>query len=121
MSFCSRNLRRINALYSSSPGVVLANTQSVGASLSVWLISGILAWTGASSFAELGAAIPLNGGAQAYLAYAYHPLISYLFAWTAISVLKPGSNAIIALIFGNVIPPYLAGISLNNHHSIGSI
>ncbi|KAF8495628.1 L-methionine transporter [Gautieria morchelliformis] len=84
----------------SSPGVVLANTQSVGASLLVWLVSGVLAWTGASSFAELGAAIPLNGGAQTYLAYAYHPLVSYLFAWTAISVLKPGSNAIIALIFG---------------------
>lgn len=95
--------------YSSSPGVVLVNTQSVGASLLVWIISGVLAWTGASSFAELGAAIPLNGGAQAYLAYAYHPLVSYLFAWTAISALKPGGNAIIALIFGYVaFPPCLA-------------
>lgn len=76
------------------------NAGSVGASLVVWIISGVLAWTGArwegpqiessfglinitrffahsfsghpnlcydSSFAELGAAIPLNGGAQAYL------------------------------------------------------
>jgi amino acid transporter len=65
-------------------------------------VSGILAWTGASSFAELGTAIPVNGGAQAYLAYAYHPLVAYLFAWTSISVLKPGSNAIISLIFGFV-------------------
>ncbi|THH16345.1 hypothetical protein EW146_g4269 [Bondarzewia mesenterica] len=83
----------------SSPGVVVANTGSVGASLSVWLLSGLLAWTGASSFAELGSAIPLNGGAQAYLAYSYGPLISYLFAWTAIAALKPGSNAVISLIF----------------------
>ncbi|KAL0946858.1 hypothetical protein HGRIS_013025 [Hohenbuehelia grisea] len=83
----------------SSPGVVIANTQSVGASLVVWLISGLLAWTGASSFAELGSAIPLNGGAQAYLAYAYGPLVSYLFAWTAIIALKPGGNAVISLIF----------------------
>ncbi|KAK2466887.1 hypothetical protein APHAL10511_001145 [Amanita phalloides] len=83
----------------SSPGVVVANTKSVGASLLVWLISGALAWTGASSFAELGSAIPQNGGAQAYLSYAYGPLISYLFAWTAIIALKPGSNAVIALIF----------------------
>jgi amino acid transporter len=75
---------------SSSPGVVVANTKSVGASLMVWLISGILAWTGASSFAELGSAIPQNGGAQAYLSYAYGPLVSYLFAWTAIIALKPG-------------------------------
>ncbi|TFY79409.1 hypothetical protein EWM64_g4606 [Hericium alpestre] len=83
----------------SSPGVVVANTRSVGASLSVWLVSGLLAWTGASSFAELGSAIPLNGGAQAYLAYSYGPLVSYLFAWTAIAALKPGSNAVISLVF----------------------
>lgn len=83
----------------SSPGVVVANTQSVGASLVVWLVSGLLGWTGASSFAELGSSIPLNGGAQAYLAYAYGPLLSYLFTWTAISALKPGGNAVISLIF----------------------
>ncbi|KAJ7285797.1 L-methionine transporter [Mycena rebaudengoi] len=83
----------------SSPGVVVANTQSVGASLIVWAASGLLAWTGASSFAELGSAIPQNGGAQAYLAYAYGPLVSYLFAWTAIIALKPGGNAVISLIF----------------------
>lgn len=71
---------------------MVANTNSVGASLAVWLASGLLAWTGASSFAELGSAIPLNGGAQAYLAYSYGPLISYLFAWTAIIALKPGEQ-----------------------------
>jgi len=83
----------------SSPGVVVANTQSVGASLAVWLASGLLAWTGASSFAELGSSIPVNGGAQAYLQYSYGPLVAYLFAWTAISALKPGGNAVISLIF----------------------
>lgn len=85
---------------SSSPGVVVANTHSAGASLLVWLTSGLLAWTGASSFAELGSAIPQNGGAQAYLAYAYGPLVSYLFAWTAIIALKPGelSNTRVLLV-----------------------
>lgn len=100
--FLQSNLEVSNGQYirhSSSPGVVIANTKSVGASLAVWLASGLLAWTGASSFAELGSAIPLNGGAQAYLAYAYNPLISYLFAWTAITALKPGGNGVIALIF----------------------
>ncbi|KAI0322225.1 L-methionine transporter [Amylostereum chailletii] len=83
----------------SSPGVVVANTQSVGASLVTWILAGLLGYTGAASFAELGSAIPLNGGAQAYLGYAYGPLLSYLFAWTAIAALKPGSNAVISLIF----------------------
>ena len=71
--------------------MVVANTQSVGASLTTWIVAGLLAYTGAASFAELGSAIPLNGGAQAYLNYAYGPLVSYLFAWTAIAALKPGA------------------------------
>ncbi|KAH9926198.1 amino acid permease-domain-containing protein [Fomitopsis serialis] len=79
--------------------VVVANTDSVGASLVVWLAAGLLGWTGASSFAELGSSIPVNGGAQAYLQYAYGPLVAYLFAWTAISALRPGGNAVISLIF----------------------
>lgn len=90
----------------SSPGVVTLNTGSIGSSLIVWLFSGLLAWCGASSFAELGSAIPQNGGAQAYLNYSLGPLPSYLFSWTAIVALKPGSGAIIAIIFGE----YLARI-----------
>ncbi|OWZ57458.1 L-methionine transporter [Cryptococcus neoformans c45] len=87
----------------SSPGVVVQEVGSVGASLVVWIISGVLAWTGASSYAELGCAIPLSGGSQAYLAYAFGPITSYLFTWTAVSALKPGSAAMIALIFGEYI------------------
>lgn len=87
----------------SSPGLIVALTGSVGASLVVWLVGGLLAWTGASSYAELGAAIPLDGGTQVYLSYAYGPLASYLFVWTASLALKPGSAAIIALVFGEYI------------------
>ena len=76
---------------SSSPGAIVAHTQSVTASLVIWVVAALLAWTGASSFAELGASLPRNGGAQAYLAYTYGPLVSYLFTWTAILLLSPGS------------------------------
>lgn len=48
-----------------SPGVVLRETGSVGSALLIWGIAGALNWAGASSFAELGTSIPLNGGAQA--------------------------------------------------------
>lgn len=53
-----------------------------------------------SSYAELAAAIPLNGGSQAYLQYAYGPLMSYLFSFTAITALKSSMAAIIANILG---------------------
>lgn len=87
----------------SSPGVVTLNTDSIGASIVVWLLSGLLAWTGASSFAELGASIPLNGGSQAYLNYSFGPLSAFLYTWSALTALKPGAGAIIATIFGEYV------------------
>lgn len=44
-----------------SPGSIDTNVPSPGAALVVWLIGGILAWTGASTMAELGTAIPGEG------------------------------------------------------------
>lgn len=49
----------------SSPGVVARETGAVGSALLAWLGAGLLSWAGASSFAELGTALPLNGGSQA--------------------------------------------------------
>ena len=84
----------------SSPSQVNSNAGSPGASMIVWAVSGLLAWTGAASFAELGGAIPLNGGAQVYLSKIFGDLAGFLFTWCAVFVLKPGSAAIIAIIFG---------------------
>jgi hypothetical protein len=84
----------------SSPAQVNTNAGSPGASLIIWLVAGLLAWTGAASFAELGGAIPLNGGAQAYLSKIFGEWAGFLFTWTSVCVLKPGSAAIIAIIFG---------------------
>ncbi|KAI6250631.1 Y+L amino acid transporter [Erysiphe necator] len=84
----------------SSPSQVNINTGSAGASLIVWIVAGILAWTGASSYAELGGAIPLNGGAQIYLAKIFGELFGFLFTWCAIIVLKPGSAAIVSIVMG---------------------
>merc|ERR1711988_1807488 len=43
----------------SSPSQVGSQVGSPGAALVVWVFAGILVWTGASSYAELGGAIPL--------------------------------------------------------------
>ncbi|RPA72152.1 amino acid transporter [Ascobolus immersus RN42] len=87
----------------SSPSQVNNHAGSPGAALLIWFVAGILAWTGAASYAELGGAIPLNGGAQAYLRYCFGEGVSFSFAWTAVMVLKPGSAAIIAIIFGEYV------------------
>lgn len=87
----------------SSPSQVNTNAGSPGASLLVWVVAGLLAWTGAASYAELGGAIPLNGGAQVYLSKIFGEWAGFLFTWDAVCVLKPGSSAIIAIIFGEYI------------------
>ncbi|SCZ98873.1 BZ3500_MvSof-1268-A1-R1_Chr3-1g05677 [Microbotryum saponariae] len=84
----------------SSPGVVAKETGAVGSALLLWTFAGLLSWAGALSFAELGTALPINGGAQAYLDAAFGPLPAYCFSFTAVTALKPGSQAIISIIFG---------------------
>jgi hypothetical protein len=44
-----------------SPGPIDTNVPSPGAALLVWLVGGVLAWTGASTMAELGTTIPGEG------------------------------------------------------------
>ncbi|MCJ1472790.1 hypothetical protein MMC13_001439 [Lambiella insularis] len=98
----------------SSPSQVNSNAGSPGAALIVWVVAGILAWTGAASFAELGGAIPLNGGAQVYLSKIFGDLTGFLFTWCAVFVLKPGSAAIIAIIFGEYVVRAAIGADLEN-------
>lgn len=87
----------------SSPSQVIKNAGSPGASLIVWAVAGVLVWTGAACYAELGAAIPLNGGSQAYLSKIFGEWAGFLFTWCAAWVLKPGSAALISIIFGQYI------------------
>ena|ERR1700761_5703270 len=44
-----------------SPGSIDTNVPSPGIALLIWLVGGILAWTGATTLAELGTAIPEEG------------------------------------------------------------
>ena len=98
----------------SSPAQVNINAGSYGASLVVWTVAGVLAWTGAASYAELGGAIPLNGGAQVYLSKIFGEWAGFLFTWCAVFVLKPGSAAIIAIIFGEYVVRAAVGADAEN-------
>jgi amino acid permease len=96
----------------SSPAQVNMNVGSPGASLIVWLMAGILAWTGAASYAELGGAIPLNGGSQAYLNKIFGEWAGFLFTWTMVCVIRPGSSAIIAIICGEYLVHAVVGANI---------
>ena len=82
-----------------APSQVSNHVPSPGAAVLVWLLAGILVWTGAASFIELGLAIPKNGGVQEYLRVCYGEFAGFLFCWTYIAITKPCSLAMIAMIF----------------------
>ncbi|KAG0295982.1 hypothetical protein BGZ96_010403 [Linnemannia gamsii] len=72
-----------------SPGPVFAYSKSVGVSLIVWFVSGMLAFAGSLCYAELGSAMPSSGGGeQAYLSHAFGSLPAFLFSWSSIALLK---------------------------------
>ncbi|PHH54325.1 b(0,+)-type amino acid transporter 1 [Ceratocystis fimbriata CBS 114723] len=82
-----------------SPGSIDTNVPSPGASLVVWLVGGLLAWTGASTVAELGTAIPGEGGVQPYLQYIYGDVFGFLAAWTWTVAVMPATLAILSIVF----------------------
>ncbi|SPO04323.1 related to large neutral amino acid transporter [Cephalotrichum gorgonifer] len=82
-----------------SPGAIDTNVPSPGVSLLIWLIGGVLAWTGASTLAELGTAIPGEGGIQPYLQYIFGNVFGFLAAWTWIVAVMPATLAILSIVF----------------------
>lgn len=82
-----------------SPGSIDTNVPSPGMALAVWLVGGVLAWTGASTMAELGTAIPGEGGVQPYLRYIYGDVFGHIAAWTWIVAIMPATLAILSIVF----------------------
>lgn len=83
-----------------SPGIVFGYTKSVGASLMVWIIAGLLSISGALCYAELGSMMPVTGGDFTYLQRAYGSLPAFLFSFANIVISRPASTGILALTFG---------------------
>jgi L-type amino acid transporter 6 len=82
-----------------APSQVSNHVPSPGAGVLVWFVGGLLVWTGASSFIELGIAIPKNGGIQEYLTFCYGDFAGFLFSLMYLVIPKPAANAMIATVF----------------------
>ena len=92
-----------------TPSNILAYTGSFGLSISCWLIGAVVALAGALCYFELGLLVRKAGGEYAILLEAYSfrkknrwvemlgSLVSFLFTWTTVFVMRGASVSIITL------------------------
>lgn len=92
-----------------SPGLALQRAGSAGLVLIAWSLAGLLVSTSTLCYAELAAMIPTAGGDFDYLQRAYGDGAAFAFAWFNFWVGKPGSQAIIATVFGQYVVAIFSG------------
>jgi basic amino acid/polyamine antiporter, APA family len=90
-----------------TPGLILRRVEgSVGLSLLVWLVGGVLSLLGALTYAELAAANPEAGGLYCYIRDGFGRAPAFLYGWCLFLVIASGTNAALAHAFSR----YLAEI-----------
>ncbi|MBV6428108.1 MAG: Serine/threonine exchanger SteT [Haliscomenobacter sp.] len=69
-----------------SLGFQLKDLNNASAVLTLWVVGGVLALSGAFSYAEVGTVIKKSGGEYTFLSKIYHPVAGYLSGWISLTV-----------------------------------
>ena len=96
-----------------TPSLVAANTGGNGLFFLVWLVGGLVSLTGVLCYAELTTTYPHAGGDYYYLSRAFGRKVGFLFAWARMTIIQPGSIAMLAFVFGD----YMAQLWPAGQHS----
>jgi APA family basic amino acid/polyamine antiporter len=90
-----------------TPSMIAANTGRNSVFLLAWLAGGVVSVIGALCYAELAAAYPHTGGDYHYLTRAFGRKVGFLFVWSRMTVIQPGSIAMLAFVFGDYLSTIL--------------
>jgi len=90
-----------------TPSLVAANTGNEAFFLLAWLLGGAISLIGALCYAELATAYPHPGGDYHYLFRAFGRNVAFLFGWARMTVIQPGSIAMLAFVFGDYLSQLL--------------
>jgi len=90
-----------------SPGLILRQVNgSVGLSMLVWIVGGVMSLLGALTYAELAAANPEAGGLYCYIRDGFGRLPAFLYGWCLFLVISAATIAALARAFSQ----YLAEV-----------
>jgi amino acid transporter len=84
----------------SFPSLVASNVAGAATFVLLWVLGGFVSLVGAMCYAELATAFPSAGGDYHFLKRAFGNRLAFLFAWARMSVIQPGSVALLAFVFG---------------------
>jgi len=82
-----------------SLGFQLLDIRSGFVLLLLWAVGGVIALSGAMTYAELGAALPRSGGEYNFLTRIYHPAVGFASGWVSATVGFAGPTALAAMTF----------------------
>src|SRR5579863_9463755 len=83
-----------------TPGLILRQLNgSVGFSLLVWIVGGVLSLLGALTYAELAATNPEAGGLYVFIRDGFGRMSAFLYGWCLFLVIASGSVAALARAF----------------------
>jgi len=99
-----------------TPRLVAQHVPEPTAFLAMWAIGGLIALTGALTFAELGATFPRAGGWYVFLREAFGPFVAYLFAWVVLCVVSTGAVSVIVRVLVQNVP----GLPPSTHFAVGA-
>ncbi|XP_071959575.1 cystine/glutamate transporter-like [Antedon mediterranea] len=80
-----------------SPKGILEYTHTVGLSMVIWVVCGLISTLGALSYGELGTTFSKTGGDFIFLLESFGPMAAFLRVWTTIIVVRPASWAVLAI------------------------
>ena len=72
--------------------------------LTLWIFGGLLAISGAFSYAEVGTTIRKSGGEYTFLSEIYHPVVGYLSGWISLTVGFAAPIALASIAFTEYFP-----------------
>jgi APA family basic amino acid/polyamine antiporter len=82
-----------------TPSSIMRALPSPKWALLVWVAGGLMALSGALTFAELGTKMPGAGGVYVYLKEAYGELAGFLYGWSYFLVINTGGIAALSVAF----------------------